>query len=459
MPLLLIFLAIPPQEKNLRGQIEGLVLELRNAKVGVLVHSTQANRTVYALNERTPLRLASNTKLLTTSAALCRLGPGFKFRTAVGMIGEELHIFAGGDPNISGRFHDDDPVTIFRKWAEQIRAAGVSKVTDIVLHTAIFDDVHLNPGWKGYDLWWWWSAPFGALSLNDNGVDLTIEPTVEGQPCKVTIAPDTAYVTIVNQTRTASKPQKPFGFTRAPGTNTITLRGETGARGSYWVAIHDPTLYFGTVLKETLARAGIEVSGKIEESPQLLEKAEGFKELAAWESDLPTTLAACNRPSQNFYAEMLLRTIGWKLKGRGTGENGLAAVGEFLKEVGLEEVSQADGSGLTRENRASPADLVKLLLYMRQHKDAALFIDSLPANGEKKGTLRNRMTAPDLRGRIRAKTGHIAAISTLSGYVDSLGGDSYVFSILVNVEEGGSTAAADRLQDRLCELLARARKE
>src|SRR2546427_337596 len=79
------------------------------------------------------------------------------------------------------------------------------KAGRLVLHTGIFDDVHLHPGWKSYDLWSWWAAPFGALSLNDNCVDLRVSPGAEGQPCKVSLAPDTACVTIVNQTKSAAK--------------------------------------------------------------------------------------------------------------------------------------------------------------------------------------------------------------------------------------------------------------
>lgn len=463
LPVLLLLLAgARPQEQGLRERLEEAVLAFKqkDAKAGVHVVSARTGKPVYALRETEAFLLASNTKLLTTSAALARLGPDFKFRTAVGLVGNDLHVFGGGDPNLSGRFHRDDPTAILRQWAGKLKAAGAVKLGNLVLHTGIFDDAHLNPGWKDYDLWWWWSAPFGALSVNDNCVDLTVEPQAEGEPCRVTVSPDTAYVRIVNETRTAAKPQKPFGFTRKPGTNVITLRGETGAKGSYSVAVHDPTLFFATVLVETLSRAGIEIGGKIEESSQLLENCPDFRELAAWESDLATTLAACNQPSQNFYAEMILRTLGWKAKGKGTLENGLAAAREFLAgEAGLESVSQEDGSGLTRENRASPSDLVKLLLHMRAHKHAKAFVDSLPSNGAEKGTLRRRMTAPDLKGRVRAKTGHIGGVSSLSGYADSADGDTYVFSILVNAPAGAATAGADRLQDRLCEILVRNKAE
>jgi D-alanyl-D-alanine carboxypeptidase/D-alanyl-D-alanine-endopeptidase (penicillin-binding protein 4) len=449
------------QEKSLREQIDAAVqgLKIKGARVGVVVYSVKAKETIYGSNERDPFLLASNTKLLTTSAALCRLGPEFRFRTSVGVQGGDLHVFAGGDPNLSGRFHDDDPTAIFREWGAKIKAAGVTKAGRLILHTGIFDDVHLHPGWRGYDPWAWWAAPFGALSLNDNCVDLKVSPAGEGQPCKIALAPDTSYVTIVNQTRSAMKtPRSSFGFTRAAGSNSITLRGDVSGRALHWVAVHDPTLYFGTVLKETLAEGGIEIAGPIEESAQSLEESKGYKELAAWESDLPSTLATCNQPSQNFYAEMIFRTLGWKTKGKGTTENSIEAVRDFLtREAGLEEFAQVDGSGLSRENRAAPAELVKLLLYMRLHRHAKVFLDSLAQNGDRKGTLKHRLLAPELRGRIRAKTGHVGGVSSLSGYVESAGGDTYVFSILTNAGEQSKMGLADQMEDRICELLARSK--
>jgi D-alanyl-D-alanine carboxypeptidase/D-alanyl-D-alanine-endopeptidase (penicillin-binding protein 4) len=87
---------------------------MKGATVGVYVASARTGQAVFGSSERAPLLLASNTKLLTTSAALCRLGPDFKFRTSIGVLGGDVHVFAGGDPNISGRFHDDDPTAIFQ---------------------------------------------------------------------------------------------------------------------------------------------------------------------------------------------------------------------------------------------------------------------------------------------------------------------------------------------------------
>jgi D-alanyl-D-alanine carboxypeptidase/D-alanyl-D-alanine-endopeptidase (penicillin-binding protein 4) len=455
----LLACAFPGRDASLSEKIEALVgsAGVGKGKVGILIHSTRAGRVVYARGEREPLLLASNTKLLTMAAALCRLGPDFKFRTVVGTAGGDLHVFGGGDPNISGRFHEGDPTAIFAEWTRRLVRAGVARVGNLVLHTGVFDGDRINPGWKGYDASRWWRAPFGPLSLNDNCVDLTVRPGKTGGPALLSVSPPTRFVTIRNRSRTVAGKSK-FGFRRSNGGRAIEFWGEVSARhgkSTWYVPVEDPTAYFGTVLRETLQRGGVFVAGEIRESKKRLVDCPELEEKVVWESGLERTLQVCGRRSQNFYAEMILRVLGCRVGESGTLRGGLAATRGFLgKDVGVEHVSQADGSGLTRENRASASDLVRLLLYMHRHEHAELFRGALASNGASEGTLKKRMTSESLRGRVRAKTGHLSGVSTLSGYVDSLSGDTYVFSILVN---GGSNTSADRLQDRICELLIRYR--
>ena len=114
-------------------------------------------------------------------------------------------------------------------------------------------------------------------------------------------------------------------------------------------------------------------------------------------------------------AAMIFRTLGWKMKGKGSTDASIDAVRDFLtKDVGLEDFDQIDGSGLSRENRMSAAEMVKLLLYMRRQAAGKAFLDSLPINGDKRGTLKHRMLSPDLRNRIHAKTGSMSNVRALA---------------------------------------------
>jgi D-alanyl-D-alanine carboxypeptidase/D-alanyl-D-alanine-endopeptidase (penicillin-binding protein 4) len=441
---------------DLGTRIDALAGDLKEAKIGLVARSTQAGRALVSREAKEALILASNTKLLTTSCALAKLGPDFTFVTTAGLEGAELHVFGGGDPNLSGRTFKEDPTALFQDWARKLRAEGVGKLDAIVLHPALFDRQYLHPDWikQKYDQDAWWCAPVGALSLNDNCVDILYEAgAAEGDPVAITIRPDTKYVKLVNESRTAKSPdpRKPFGLVRKDGTNEILARGELALgtkRRTTWIAIQDPTAYFGAVLKETLERAGLAV-GAVKESDTLLDAHPKLKVVATYESDLASTIRVCNTVSQNFYAEMICKTLGVKFKGKGTAEAGAAVVVEWLTSVGV-EATLADGCGLSRSNRCTAEGLVTLLTWWQKHRHFKVWRDSLAVSGTEPGTLRRRMTS--IKGKVQAKTGHINGVACLSGYLDTDGGDTIVFSILVNEAQA---APADRFQDRVCEMLVK----
>jgi D-alanyl-D-alanine carboxypeptidase/D-alanyl-D-alanine-endopeptidase (penicillin-binding protein 4) len=126
-----------------------------------------------------------------------------------------------------------------------------------------------------------------------------------------------------------------------------------------------------------------------------------------------------------------------------------------VKDYGLDRGSftVADGSGYSRNNRVSPAALTALL---RALAGEGHFFRSLPLSGVD-GSLRHRLRGPTCRGRVRAKTGYIARVSALSGYIlDRRGKPAIAFSILVNGSTHGKGYSAHRLQEAICEALVEA---
>lgn len=158
-----------------------------------------------------------------------------------------------------------------------------------------------------------------------------------------------------------------------------------------------------------------------------------------------------NRPSDNFYAEMLLKQIGARVRGNGTTAAGARVVTRELDQRGvpLDGVRIVDGSGLSSYDRLTARALAALLISA--WSDAAIkdaFVASLPVAGVS-GTLRDRMKKPPAYGNVYAKTGTTDTASTLSGYVRT----RYVFAILQN----GYPIAwyyARRTQDRFAQVLA-----
>ena len=462
----ILCLFLPQEDSTLSHAIERSIADsgVRDAQIAIQIFSTRANRTVFERNASVRSLLASNTKLLTCAAILDRLGPDYKFVTRLHAPAPQegatafLVVTGTGDPHISARAFGGNPTALFERWADSLKEKGFTRVDGpIRLVVDKFTGDATPPGWKPYakNQDRWWAAVPAQFSLNDNCVDVVYRPAGEvGQPAMLDLLPRTDYVSIRNRATTVSGRAKvPFQFTRKPATNRIFFRGDLrkGRKsGTTWVAIHDPQMFFGTVLKETLEMKGIPVSGGVE----IIDRKPGELDLLALhETDLATTLPVCLQISHNLYAEMFLLHLGWKVHGEGTRENGRKAVQSFLRKAGATDVSQEDGSGLTRNNLASPESLVNLLRHMRDHRYAKVFHNALAVNGAKIGTLRQRMTGERFAGRVHAKTGHISRVTTLSGYIESESDDTYVFSILVNLNKAGSTRPADGLQDRICELL------
>ncbi len=223
--------------------------------------------------------------------------------------------------------------------------------------------------------------------------------------------------------------------------------------GVVWRRVEDPALYLGFTLKRFLALRGVEVRGRVRRG----EVPEGARLLAVSRSEnLGAVVRALEKLSNNFVAEQLLKTLGAERGGApGTWEKGVAAVGEYLSAVGLPPGSYVlrNGSGLNDTNRFSTRQVVAVL------RDAwgrfpvmADYVAALPIAG-RDGTTRARM--PAAAGRLRAKTGSLAGVGSLSGYVETAAGERLAFSILVNDSPAGYRATV-RAIDAVGELLAAA---
>lgn len=224
-----------------------------------------------------------------------------------------------------------------------------------------------------------------------------------------------------------------------------------------YIAPHDPTLFFVTVLSETLTAEGIEIAGGPLDIDSLAhdDRADSLTTLFVHQSP---TLAEIVTPflkrSQNQIGEMLLRYLGVADSDTGSVSAGRRAVEATLTNWGITESSfiYADGSGLSRYNYLSPEAIIRLLRVMARRPEFEVFYDALPIAGVD-GTLQSRMKGSRAEGNARAKTGYIANSRALSGYVSTRDGDALAFCMIANNFDE-SIDAAEYLQDLAIERLA-----
>ncbi|MCB9934224.1 MAG: D-alanyl-D-alanine carboxypeptidase/D-alanyl-D-alanine-endopeptidase [Planctomycetes bacterium] len=440
--------------------------EGKRGTAGCVILDLDSGETLLSHNADTALIPASNMKLVTTLTALDQLGGDFEFVTRVladgkvegGALNGDLLVIGGGDPNLSGRFYENDPLALFKAWAARLKQTGITSISgDLKYDSTLFGGESFCEGWPQDDQYIkWYCAEVSALAFNDNCVGIRVIPTSAGKPAKIEVMPETAYVTIVNETTTArGKKGAEIGIVRPRGENTITVKGTVYEQATWGyfidVTVHDPAAYAATVLKETLAREGVSLKGAIKPVTLSNQDMQRCTLLIEHRASLLQALKPINTNSQNLHAEMLFRQLGLRYSGKGTFKTGRAAVEAYLTEQKLltDGIHIEDGSGLARDNRVTPNLLVKLLKRAAADERFEALRDSLAVGGEA-GTLEKRLTDKSVKGKVFAKTGYINNVRSLSGYLFA-GKRRFAFSMLMN-----DCVYTKQMQDEILEILAKA---
>lgn len=439
------------QNRGLQRQIETRLNAkgTPNAHWAVSVRD-ESGQEIAAFNSEKLMVPASNMKLVTSAAILEELGPDFRYVTNIYGTGKlegrtwvgDLHIVASGDPSINGDFYDDDDLYVFKRYAEQLRAAGIDSIRGNVFgNTSVFDGQHLPPDWDWYDLPFYYAAEVGPLSFNSNTVFLEVETSGKpGTKPSISWFPfNTDYVTFVNnQLITARGTSYRESYRRMPGSNVITLgsRLPQGYVETEALTVSNPTMYFLDTFVKFLTYEGFGMDVRFHEDPfpRGWEHAD-YKLLASHESQpLSELLQKVNKDSDNLYAEMMLKTLAHHRKGGAgsirTGE--IAANQRFsIMKLDTNYVSFRDGSGLASTNLVSTGFLSGLLYAMTQSPNFAHYDSSMTIAGVD-GTFRNRLRGTPLEGNLRGKSGTISRTRAFSGYVKTKSGKLVSFSMIAN---------------------------
>jgi serine-type D-Ala-D-Ala carboxypeptidase/endopeptidase (penicillin-binding protein 4) len=440
----------------------------RSAYWGMQILDPSNGKVLIEVNPDKTFLPASVLKVVTTSTALEKLGADFKYKTGVytngtvepdGTVAGDLILVGRGDPNLTDPYGELLDKPVFREFAERLQNAGIKKIKgDIVGDDSYFDSKSYGKGWASRDLKSLYGAPINALSINNNVIWVYANPGKRNKLVGIDTEPRTSYFRIRNLGVTGGKrARRTLNIRLISGTKTIVVSGVLPSNQSYsnYVLLEKSAEMAATLLKEELERHGISVRGNIStlhEGDVSAEERTSWNLLAEHQSPpLIRALQIINKRSQNLHAEMLLRTLGAEFKGKGTNEDGLEVVREFLVEAGIdsEKIQLNDGCGLSRENFITPRFQTSLLQFLSRRPYFDLFLDTLAISGTD-GTLRNRLSADEVRGSIHAKTGTLNGVNTLSGYITTKSGRNLVFSIFAN--HVNAAARVKKTIDEICSL-------
>ncbi|MBV9798467.1 MAG: D-alanyl-D-alanine carboxypeptidase/D-alanyl-D-alanine-endopeptidase [Solirubrobacterales bacterium] len=333
---------------------------------------------------------ASVEKLYTTSTALLRFGSGETLTTSVYGRGAfdsrkrwhgTLYLRGGGDPTFGSASFDRSAygagATIQRLVANVIHATGITAVRGRVVGDESYFDSLRGTSESGFQF-----DPFleGALSA--------------------------------------------LAFNRG------LING-----GSAYV-LH-PALFGAQELAATLRAAGVRVP--VRTPIGVADTPRGAQLLGQVHSPrMAALIALTNTPSDNFFAEMLLKGLGARFGTGGSTASGAAVVrAELSSKFGIHP-RLVDGSGLSRADLTSPFQVVSLLRQMADNSD---FVNSLAIGGET-GTLQSEMNGTVAQGRCRGKTGTLHDVANLAGYCQALDGHTLAFAFLMNSQGDPDVAHA-----------------
>lgn len=442
-----------------------------NAHWGVVIQSLSTGEYFYRRNENKNFMPASNMKLFSTALALLQLGPDYTYKTSLYLNGKikneeikgDLILRGVCDPTISSRFYNGDALTVFNNWADSLVNMGIEVINgNIIADDDAFEEEALGNGWAWDDETYYYSAIPGGVCFNDNCIDLTIIPGKKvGRKAIINIYPNTKYVTILNNVVTVPDDSvTDIDFYRERNTNIIQVFGtirksETEIKES--ISINNPTKFAAVVLKEIIESKGIKVRGQALDNDELgiVRDYQKLNPLFTQVSPpLKEIVKVVNKISQNLYAEQLMKTIGYEKLKFGSFENGLNSSQNLLKQMGIdpENIQIVDGSGLSRLNLFTPNQLNSLLRFMYRSRYFNEFYESLPVAGVD-GTIANRMKNTRAMNNVRAKTGYINAVRSLSGYVTTTDGEMLTFVMIAN-NFLVPLKLAENIQDLVCILLS-----
>ncbi len=407
-------------------------VKVGSSKIGVSIVDTQTGEVLFAQKASEPLAPASNMKILTSAAALWTLGPDWVYRTELREVDGRLVVLGSGDPGLADPelLNRGEPKLtvedVLNLLAESAHKAGVSDVSEIVLDDRVFDRHYVHPSWPDNQLDKWYCASVSGINFHTNLLAFYPRPSRDGSKGSPTIRvqPEVPWIDIENRAKTVGGERNTVSVLRTAEPMRFRFTGEVAVPSvvPVEVAINEPTELFGRLIADHLKRAGVSIAdgGKVRLVRPDEELAQG-RTLAVITTPIADILKRCNTDSYNLYAECLLKTIGHRATGLpGSWENGgqvlLMLLSEKLGPAYAASTHVVDGSGMSRDNAVAPETITRwLTVISRDRTIADTFIGSLAKPGE--GTLKRRFLGARLKCDIRAKSGYINQVRSLSGYV------------------------------------------
>jgi D-alanyl-D-alanine carboxypeptidase/D-alanyl-D-alanine-endopeptidase (penicillin-binding protein 4) len=436
---------------------------MRDARVGLIALPLGGGPALLEHQSALPLNPASTIKLLTSHAALSMLGPDFRWQTGAYLNGElrdgvlhgDLVLRGGGDPKLV--------IEDLQRFIAAMRAAGLQELRgDLIIDDSVFEVGEASvEAFDGDPTQPYNVRPFGLL-MNFKATRVVVHPG-DGRVAQISLDPALDGVAIENRLKlrdghcrrgqdvlSVSEPATGPGGKGAGQPSEVPRLivsgsyspacGEIGA----FVSVLSHRAFIDALFRASWREAG----GRWHGRTRVVRGAARDEPWLRWES--PRTLADVvrdiNKFSNNVMSRQLLLQLGHEAGARPADVNAARnALRDWLERQNLKLSGLVvdNGSGLSRSARISASDMAQVLAHAAHSRHSELLRDTLPVLGID-GTMRYRMAGEPLAGRGWIKTGSLADVRTIAGYLDAKSGLRYVVVLFYNGPQPGE---ARRLQD------------
>ncbi len=473
--------------------------EYKHAHWGLRFVDQRSGEVIYEHNSEQLFAPASTTKLFSVASALATLGADYRFQTPVVRAGEikegvlqgDLILIASGDLSFGGRtnakgeieftnsdhtYANDntegeltpaDPLAGLNDLAQQVAAAGIQRVKgDVLIDDRLFEKAESTG-----------SGPsrLTPMMINDNLIDITIEPTSPGKLAKISWRPQTAQIQIENKIETGEANTPLETWIRDYGNGKIVLTGKIPKDRKPLLRIYEvenANRFARYLFLEALTRAGVRVDAPLAHSTGNLPAREVVQRLpqVALHTSPPFSQSArlILKVSHNLQASTLPLLVAAK-QGKFNLSEGMRQQREVLKtlQVPVDSISFGGGAGGSRADYVTPHATTDLLLHMATRDDFTSYRDALPSFGID-GTLSKVVAANSpARGKIFAKTGTfywdnamngypLLTSKALAGYMTTATDRPLCFALFVNhvhLREGVTASSVGKDLGRICEIV------
>ena len=424
-------------------------------KFGLSVRSVSTGAELLNVNADEYFTPASTMKTLSTATALHFLPLDYAPQTKVSLLGtQQRNVFTGevnvrgeGDPNISARYYTD-PMVVLYAMADSIRSLGIDTVRGrLVLDTSFFTPPWKPEHWRSDFFDYYYGAEVTPLQFNDNCTVIRIKPGAEDDTVRVSVVPDVGYVKVVNKLITKTAPRNKRGrkqklkWNRAldPVAPVVTIEGEFDIETDstqFVIPVRGALGYFRAALLQAFRDRGLVLN-----EVSVASAGEKMRTFSFSSAPLLSVMDEINQRSQNLHAETLFRNAAAYMYGEGSVENGKKLERRFLAEMGIDSsgFEVYDGCGLAAKNKLKPSVETQMLAKMARHPRGEYYINSFAS--PRIGSGSKRMQTLLYPWFTRFKTGYIAEVHGLAGYIFTMAGDT--LSVAMYLNQTGKNKDAD----------------